>query len=167
MQETNDTAKTCKPKTNLNTLLANFDIDMVYNKLPDTAYVLSTILNNNKSLLTILSSFGGRTLRIPTRWSKQSSSKQSSKNTKIHELSNMISSQQMLNLVKHYGGTEVYIPKCSKYLNEIRNAHIVAAFCKDTRQGMSSSKAVQNLALQYQLSDRRIWSILKTAVNID
>lgn len=56
-------------------------------------------------------------------------------------------------LVKHYGGTDMYIPSCKKAMQRVRDRQIVA----DYDAGMS----VFDLAIKYRLSYRRIEVILK------
>ncbi len=133
------------------------ETSLVWSKLPDTAQLLYTVLGDKEVLHELLQHFGGHTLRIPTRWPPHGEALESTK----HPLRQVLEPKHMQNMVRHFGGTEVYIPKCNKYLCHIRNTTIVTAFCTATRNGTSSGQAVQALAKQYQLSDRRIWGILK------
>ncbi len=134
--------------------------NLVWSKLPDTAHLLYTVLGDKEVLHELLQHFGGHTLRIPTRWPPHGETLESTK----HPLRQVLEPKHMQNMVHHFGGTEVYIPKCNKYLCHIRNTSIVTEFCTATRSGTSSGQAVQALAKQYQLSDRRIWGILKSTV---
>ncbi len=129
-------------------------------QLPEAAKLFYTLLGDSKTLIALLTQFGGHTLRIPSRWPPRSKKATQQK----HELCTVLSAQQMVIFVKHFSGTDIYIPKCTKYLCEVRNASIVRYFCKVTRAGTSSGDAVQKLARKYHLSDRRIWGILKTCV---
>ncbi len=125
--------------------------------LPEAAKLIYALLGDSQTLLALLKAFGGHTLRIPGRWPPRGRKR----NCQDHELCSVLSPEQMLKFVEHFAGTDVYIPKCTKYLCEVRNASIVQYFCKVTRQGTSSGDAVQALAKRHYLSDRRIWGILK------
>ncbi len=127
-------------------------------KLPDTAQLLYDILKDTQVLQSLLRHFGGHTLRIPARWPPHGETQ----NTDKHPLRQVLSPEQMQSLVQHFSGTELYIPKCNKYLCQVRNVAIVSSFSTATRHGISSGQAVQELARRYQLSDRRIWGILKS-----
>ncbi len=130
------------------------------NSLPETAKLFYKLVDNPQTLHNLLTAFGGHTLRIPMRWPPRGK-----KNVhQGHELCSVLSPQQMLTFVNHFAGTDVYIPKCAKYLCQVRNVSIVQYFCKATRQGTSSGEAVQILAKRHYLSDRRIWGILKMCV---
>ncbi len=129
--------------------------------LPDTAQTLLIILDDHETLLQLLKTFGGNTLSIPSRWP----SLRKNKNHDKHPLLNVLNQGQMIKIVKHYGGTELYIPKCHKYISYTRNMNIVNSFSTATRNGISSGKAVQKLAKLHQLSDRRIWGILKNTTH--
>ncbi len=128
--------------------------------LPETASMLAMILQNDATLVDILAQFGGQTVRIPARWPPRGVSQRS----KRHILRQVLSPKQMEKVVAHYGGTELYIPRCTQHWHHIRNTSIVRAFSKATQRGASSGQTVQNLAQRYHLSDRRIWSILKNTV---
>ena len=56
-------------------------------------------------------------------------------------------------LLKHFGGTDMYVPSCKKAMQRVRDRQIVA----DYDAGMS----VFELAIKYRLSYRRIEVILK------
>ncbi len=127
-------------------------------KLPDTAQLLYDVLKDAQVLQNLLQHFGGHTLRIPARWPPHGETQ----NTTKHPLRQVLSPEHMQSLVRHFSGTELYIPKCNKYLCQVRNVAIVSSFSAATRQGISSGQAVQELARRYQLSDRRIWGILKS-----
>ncbi len=125
-------------------------------KLPETAYILRVLLQDDAALLAILRGFGGQTLRVPARWPWRGD------NNALHQ---MLSEAQMKKIVAHFGGTDLYIPKCARYVLQLRNACIIQNYSKATQNGVSSGEAVQQLARQNNLSDRRIWGILKCAVS--
>ncbi len=125
--------------------------------IPDAVQTLQSVLNNNDALRALLTHFGGCTIHIPMRITLSTDAYDK------HPLVSLIGHEYMVKLIKHYGGTELYIPKCQKYLQHMRNNSIIQSFSKETQNGTSSGKAVQGLAKKYGLSDRRIWSILKLA----
>lgn len=57
-------------------------------------------------------------------------------------------------LSKTFGGTTVYIPKLSTLSIQVRNRQICGEY--------DSGVKVKQLSAKYDLSDRQIWSILKT-----
>ncbi len=161
--EAKSTAKFTKQKQQILPRSSTAEHDknrFLYEKLPDTAQVLYGILENAEVLHQVLQQFGGQTLRIPARWPPHGQSKESHK----HPLRQVLTPEQMQKIVRHFGGTELYIPQCKRYLCYMRNSTIVSAFSKATQSGVSSGQAVQVLARRYQLSDRRIWGILKSTV---
>ncbi len=129
--------------------------------IPEVARLFHAILKDTSSLVSMLGKFGGHTLRIPTRWPLRG--KKDAR--ELQELSKILTDEQMSEFVKYFAGTDVYIPKCSRYLCEVRNASIVKYFSRVTQKGTSSGDAVQKLARRHHLSDRRIWGILKTCVH--
>jgi len=64
-------------------------------------------------------------------------------------------------LIKHYGGTVIYLPRCVVAVRALRNMVIHQA----AEDGLSAKRSmvsiVTDLAQQFRLSDRRIWEILK------
>lgn len=63
-------------------------------------------------------------------------------------------------LTAEYGGEVLYIPNCKAAARAARDAAIHARFDQLVRE-LSSNEAVSLLAREYQLSDRRVWDILK------
>lgn len=57
-------------------------------------------------------------------------------------------------LSKAFGGTTLYIPKLSTLSIQVRNRQIIGEY--------TAGVNVKQLSAKYDLSDRRIWSILKT-----
>lgn len=57
---------------------------------------------------------------------------------------------------------KIYIPKCEHAVLELRNRFIRRQFDELTANGhMTAMTAVNNLVAEHQLTDRRIWAILK------
>ncbi len=130
----------------------------IYLRMPDAARTIYSIMKSNEILLKLIGRFGGCTLHIPAKWPPLGQSS----NYKGHALRRVLTPQQMQAMVAHYGGTDLYIPKCTKYLLQLRNNTIIQSFTKAVQQGRSTGNVVQWLARRYRLSDRRIWDILKS-----
>ncbi len=62
-------------------------------------------------------------------------------------------------ITRHYGGFELYIPRCLTALTEARNRLIRAYFDRESKN-LSGQVVVTDLALQYRLSYRQIENIL-------
>lgn len=62
----------------------------------------------------------------------------------------------------YFAARGVYIPKCDDVLRELRNRLIRRSFEELTQQKMpmSARLAVRNLALEFKLTERRIWDIV-------
>ncbi len=131
--------------------------EKIYNRLPEGARTILDIMQNDEILLQLISRYGGCTLNIPTKWPPNGKKS----NYKGHYLRRVLTPTQMQKIVAHYGGTALYIPKCTKYIQLLRNRTIINTFSKQTKNGTSSGIIVQRLARRYRLSDRRIWDILK------
>ena len=64
-------------------------------------------------------------------------------------------------LMAAFGGTRVYVPRCNALLGKLRQREIIEGFSRHTGHGLSSTAAVAALAQRHDMSDRRIWQILK------
>ncbi len=126
-------------------------------RLPDAARTLYELMQSNDVFLKIVGSFGGCTLRVPAKWPPHGKKP----DFRGHPLRKVLNPTQMKQMVGHYGGTDLYIPKCTKYIMELRNDAIIKGFTKFTSRGKSAGDTVRFLARRYRLSDRRIWDILK------
>ncbi len=126
--------------------------------LPENAVLLGHVLQSQETLLALMRLMGGCTLRIPRAWSYAQAHG--------HPLLEVLSKEQMQRVVLHFGGTDMYIPKGSRYFAQQRNSSIIATFTKGIRQGHSSSRVVRELAKEHGLSDRRVWGILKTCPSV-
>ncbi len=137
--------------------LGDSHVKNVHVHLPESAQVLQSVIQNNDSLLQLIGHFGGCTLRVPAQWPPHGQKA----NYKGHPLRRVLSSSQMQRMVSHYGGTDLYVPKCTQHILRLRNKALTDSFCKETRRGQSTGHVVQKLARRYHISDRRVWAILK------
>lgn len=98
---------------------------------------------------------GGTTFPVPKRQSRQGE-------LRYRMLAEVIGEEAADLLVYHYGGSDLYIPRGARTLQDRRDAAINEAFVREVNAGRSSTEVVNDLARQYKLTDRRVWQILKT-----
>lgn len=122
--------------------------------LPDSVRRLWTVLGDMRRLWRVLAAYGGRTLRIPCALPPAS-----------HALRRRLGAACLRRLVAAFGGTEIYVPTCGRVLARVRQREIIMEFSHATARGVSSVTAVARLAARHDLSDRRIWQILKTTAS--
>ena len=63
-------------------------------------------------------------------------------------------------LAQEWGSVPLYIPRCAAALRRVRDLDINRQYVEGVRAGKSGRSLVEGLAIEYQLSDRRIWEIL-------
>ncbi|MDF3931378.1 Mor transcription activator family protein [Pseudomonas citronellolis] len=80
---------------------------------------------------------------------------------RVAALADVIGDEAAQLLTSRVGGTSVYIPRCDAALRRLRDLEIHRQFEQAVREGVSANTVVAELARTYQLSDRRIWIILK------
>lgn len=122
--------------------------------LPESVRRIWTALGDMRQLWRVLAAYGGRTLRIPCVLPPAS-----------HVLRRRLGAACLRGLVAAFGGTELYVPTCGRLLARLRQREIITEFSHATARGMSSVTAVARLAARHDLSDRRIWQILKTTAS--
>lgn len=122
--------------------------------LPDSVHRLWTVLGDMRRLWRVLAACGGRTLRVPCALPPPT-----------HALRRRLGAPCLRRLVAAFGGTELYVPTCGRLLARLRQREIIMEFNHATSRGMSSVTAVARLAARHDLSDRRIWQILKTTAS--
>lgn len=122
--------------------------------LPDGARRIWTALGDMRQLWRVLVAYGGRTLRIPCALPPAT-----------HALRRRLGVACLRGLVAAFGGTELYVPTCGRLLARLRQREIITEFSHATARGVSSVTAVARLAARHDLSDRRIWQILKTTAS--
>ena len=126
--------------------------------LPATARELLRVVDDTQCMLDVVSLFGGTTQYIPMTWPLPG--KRGGREG--HPLRRVLSQAQMRRVVLRFAGTRLYIPRCARTLQRLRNAKIVERFSTGTARGQSSQDMVQQLARRHRISDRRVWEILKT-----
>lgn len=94
--------------------------------------------------IKLVEAFGGTTQRLPAIRNANDD----------NELAKLIGKENLHQLINAIGASRyVYIPRCTDGLRESRDRQIV----KKYTEGVT----VESLALEYILSDRQVWNILK------
>jgi hypothetical protein len=124
------------------------------NTLPDAARELAAIIGMPKTI-KLVEALGGTTFPVPKRATKAGE-------VRFWALSDAVGDDAAQKLCQHYGGVKLYIPRCTEALRNARDRAIIQQFDQETAKGRSGAEVVMELAMQYRLSDRRIWIILKT-----
>ena len=119
--------------------------------LPENARQIWAALNDLHQFWLVLQDFGGQSIRVPRNLPKD----------KGHSLRKKLGVACLRKLMAVFGGTSLYVPRCSALKNRLRQRDITRDFSRSTRRGASSTAAVSSLARQHGISDRRVWQILK------
>lgn len=122
-------------------------------RLPLMGRTLVRLLRDIDATLQVVAAFGGTTLHIPAERSARALAR--------HPLRAHLTLQQMRRMVQYFAGTDVYIPRCFQAMVRVRDVSIVQRFDQGIRAGASAASVVRELAREYRLSDRWIWTILK------
>lgn len=129
--------------------LADSDVEL----LPATARELVRVVGLT-AVIKLIESHGGTSLLVPQ-------GKNRAGQAAYEALAELIGYKEMAALAEHYRGDDVlYIPSCKAALRAVRNRLIRADFDAYTREE-SANRAVTKLARIHDLSDRRVWEILK------
>ena len=121
------------------------------NHLPDNARQIWRALNDMKQFWGVLHAFGGQCIRVPRNVPKD----------KTHPLRKTLGLKCLRKLMATFGGTSLYVPRCTAIMTRLRQHEIVKGFSRSTGRGSSSTSAVSSLARRHGVSDRRVWQILK------
>lgn len=120
--------------------------------LPVVAQELAEAVGLPKAL-RLVETLGGTTFPVPKRETKQGE-------LRFAVLADVVGVEAAEVLVRRYGSTDLYIPKCAEALRRLRDA----AICREYDaliKSVSGNEAVQRLARSHRLSDRQIFNILK------
>ena len=119
--------------------------------LPDNVRIIWRAVNDLRQFWRLLHAFGGQSIRVPRILPK----------SKGHALRKHLGVACLRKLMAVFGGTNIYVPRCTALVNLLRQRNIIKDFSHTTRRGSSSTAAVANLARRHGISDRRVWQILK------
>jgi len=130
-------------------------------QLPATVRDMAEVIGLRKTLY-LVETLGGTTFPVPKRETKLGE-------LRFNVLADVIGVDAADILVRRYGSTDLYIPRCAEALRRARDTAICREYDR-LIQTMSGNEAVQRLARTHSLSDRRVFDILKrvpmTTVNV-
>jgi hypothetical protein len=121
-------------------------------RLPAVARELAETIGLRQAL-RLVEALGGTTFPVPKRENRAGE-------LRFKVLAEVVGEPAAEAIVRRYGSTGLYIPRCADALRHARDA----AICRDYDlliQSMSGNDAVQRLARANHLSDRSIFAILK------
>lgn len=121
------------------------------NHLPDNARQIWRALNDMQQFWGVLHAFGGQSIRVPRKVPKD----------RTHPLRKTLGLKCLRKLMATFGGTSLYVPRCTALVTRLRQHEIITGFSRSTGRGSSSTAAVSSLARRHGISDRRVWQILK------
>ncbi|MFT4300562.1 MAG: Mor transcription activator family protein [Desulfovibrio sp.] len=104
-----------------------------------------------EDLWRLFEAYGGQTIRVPAAIPAE----------RHHPLLRRLGKRCAGKLVAAFGGTPVYVPRCTSVLTKLRQQEIIETFSWHTARGTSSTAAVASLARRHGISDRQVWKILK------
>ena len=119
--------------------------------LPENVRLIWRAVDDLHQFWRLLYAFGGQSIRVPRNLPKN----------KGHMLRKLLGVACLRKLMAVFGGTNIYVPRCTALMNRLRQRTIVKDFSHSTRRGSSSTAAVATLARRHGISDRRVWQILK------
>jgi hypothetical protein len=122
-------------------------------QLPATARDIAQAIGLPKAL-RLVEQLGGTTFPVPKRETKLGE-------LRFAVLAGVIGVEAAEILVRRYGSTDLYVPRCADALRRTRDAGIIREY-EQLIHTMSGNEAVQRLARSHRLSDRRIFDILKS-----
>jgi len=120
--------------------------------LPATARDMAEVIGLRKTL-RLVEALGGTTFPVPKRETKLGE-------LRFNVLADVVGVDAADILVRRYGSTDLYIPRCAEALRRARDTAICREYDR-LIQTMSGNEAVQRLARTHRLSDRRVFDILK------
>lgn len=124
--------------------------------LPETARQIWDALDDARQFLRLMQTFGGQSLRVPTMPPAD----------RNHRLRRRLGLGCLRKLSAAFGGTTLYIPRCDALRKRLLHSVIIEAFSRATHRGRSSASAVADLARRHNMTDRRVWQILKKDASV-
>lgn len=122
--------------------------------LPDSAQQLIHVIGWADTA-RLINAFGGTTLPMP-------SGVNAIGRATLALLAEKMGDEVTQKLAHYYGGAPLYVPRCDAALRRARDNVIISEFETRIRAKETATSAVNLLAMQHKLTDRRIWKILKT-----
>ncbi len=129
------------------------DVIDVQDLLPGQIKLIAQLIGLSKAM-RLVECLGGTTWPVAKGGNRAGESRHAA-------LAEVVGDEAAETLAHHFGGDELYIPRCSTALRRLRDWEINDRFVAGVRAGQSSNDLVSELAREFGLSDRRVWSILK------
>lgn len=121
--------------------------------LPASIHEVAAVIGM-PATLRLVERFGGTTLPLPAGANRIG-------RNYLRALAKQIGDDDAQKLAHYCAGEPLYIPRCDAALRRLRDLSICDQFEAAVRTGKTANKAVVELALEYKLTDRWIWNILK------
>ncbi len=131
--------------------IANLANELSLELLPTIIVEIANLVGMSKTM-QLVQAFGGTDLTMPIGV-ENSMTEQA--------LISAVGEETAQLLMENYGGDRLYIPRCEVALRDLRNNRLMAELKQAVMNGMSQTKAIRRLAIQYELSERRIYELLK------
>lgn len=122
--------------------------------LPATAREIAEAIGLPHAL-RLIEVLGGTTFPVPKRQTKLGE-------LRFATLAGVVGVEAADVLVRRYGSTDLYIPRCAAALRRQRDLAIIREYERLTATE-SGNAAVQRLARSYRLSDRQVFNVLKSS----
>lgn len=105
------------------------------------------------AVVRLVEQMGGTTFPVALRRSRLGE-------IRYEQLSEVVGPDAADQITKHFGGENLYIPRCVDAVREARDRKLRDDFDAITKQH-SAITAVAQLAIRYKMSDRHVWRVLK------
>jgi len=122
--------------------------------LPNSMRDLLRLLESPQQVQRLINKFGGQTIRLPRRYDPDS-----------NFLRSIFTAEAVKKLIILYGGTDLYISKCSNFIKKMRNVVIMADFDKLLKNNESKRKICSILGCKNNLTDRQIRAIISKKIS--
>lgn len=127
--------------------------DVKIHDLPASAQNLVRLIGLIKTL-KLVDNLGGTTFPVPVGSNRLGQ-------MRYERLAEVIGEDAATALCAEYARENLYIPNCKEAIRKVRDRIIHSRFDALVKNGHSSNAAVDMLARENTLCDRRIWKILK------
>ena len=131
-------------------------LEQLQHLLPEMAQLIASLIGLPRAL-KLIEAWGGTTFPVSKNQRRQGQ-------IRYEALAEVVGVDAANILTRHFGGEVLAIPRCAAALRAMRNQQIRDSFDTLTRHH-PASHAVHQLARQYQITERQVWSVLKTATD--
>ena len=121
--------------------------------LPQTIQTIAELVGM-PATARLVEAFGGTTFPVPVGGNRKKGLMRRA------ALGQVVGDEAAEKIVRHFGGSELYIPRCAYQLRASRDQALIKDFDELCAAGLSANEATNELALKYRLSNRRVYDIL-------